>query len=215
MTLACLSINKSYSIDVLRDCSLSVAAGECVHLSGPSGGGKSTLLRVLALVEAAQSGTVVHGDRRYDVSNSYRGPIHPFLTLVFQQLFLWPNLTMQANLALPLYGDPRATLDQRAFELLQRFDIAHVLASRPHECSLGQRQRLALARAILADTSFLLLDEPTSALDRANAAILVAELQLSKRRGQGIVVVSHDEALFADIADRWFVVENGLLVPHH
>src|SRR5215469_4872930 len=98
MTLSAEKVYKTYGKrSILENCSLSVSAGQCVLLRGPSGGGKSTFLRILALLEPADSGFVCHGDRRWEVSSLEEASPYPFLTVVFQQLFLWPNLTMAQN----------------------------------------------------------------------------------------------------------------------
>jgi ABC-type sulfate/molybdate transport systems ATPase subunit len=210
--LSAEGICKSYGGEpVLRDCSLAVRAGECLLLRGPSGAGKSTLLRILALVEPADSGTVLHGARRFDATRVHPDPPYPFLTVVFQQLFLWPNLTMAQNLSIVLTHRPNAALPKPAMEMLERLSIAQLLHQHPHECSLGQRQRMALARAFLSDAEFLLLDEPSSALDRTNRGILVQELKTAASRGRGILLITHDDGGFEQIASRSLELENGQL----
>jgi ABC-type lipoprotein export system ATPase subunit len=212
MKLAAENINKRYEDqDILIDCSLTVNAGECVLLRGPSGGGKSTLLRILALLERADSGTVQHGEEINDASREPARAAYPFLTLVFQQLFLWPNLTVSENLAIVLDHDPRAALKSVAMAMLERFSISHVLRKLPHECSLGERQRVAIARALLSDARFLLLDEPSSALDRTNRDVLIAELVTALSGQRGILIVTHDDRAFDAISVRRFELENGRL----
>jgi ABC-type lipoprotein export system ATPase subunit len=211
MILSGEGISKKYSLEVLNHCSLSVRAGQCVIVSGPSGGGKSTLLRIMALLETADSGTVCHDQRRYDSTREHRGPIYPFLTLVFQRLFLWPNLTMADNLSLVLEGHVGAQPSEQALGLLERLAIREILPRYPHECSVGQQQRLALSRAILSDARFLLLDEPTSALDRVSSKLLAAELAREKATGRGFLIVSHDETTFKDLADERYLLEHGTL----
>jgi ABC-type sugar transport system ATPase subunit len=211
MILAAEKINKRYDAEVLCDCSLMVRSGECVIVNGPSGGGKSTLLRILARLESADSGSVVHGAYRWDARVTGSEPVYPFLTLVFQQLFLWPNLTLAQNLAIVLAHAPRAKLPAQTLELLERLSIVTLLERKPHECSLGQRQRLAIARALLGNARFLLLDEPSSALDRVNRQIFAKELAEAKARGRGILIVTHDERDFDGIADQRLTLDNGFL----
>jgi ABC-type sulfate/molybdate transport systems ATPase subunit len=210
--LSAEGVSKRYGEqEVLRDCSLSVKAGECVLLRGPSGGGKSTLLRILALLEAADRGRVNHGERSWDVSRLPEVSAYPFLTLVFQQLFLWPNLTIGQNMSIVLAHRPNHRLPRGAMELLERLTVSQLLERRPHECSLGQRQRLAIARALLSDARFLLLDEPSSALDRANQTILLEELKVALDHDRGVLLITHDDRGYDEIADQSFELENGRL----
>jgi ABC-type sugar transport system ATPase subunit len=197
--------------DVLVDCSLAVTAGECILLRGPSGGGKSTLLRILALLETADSGTVFHGQQSFAAGGKTRQPPYPFLTVVFQQLFLWPNLTMSQNLAIVLHQDPHASVGPDEMAMLERFSIAHLLQRLPHECSLGERQRLAVARALLSEAKFLLLDEPSSALDKANRKVLIMELTTATAQNRGVLIVTHDDRAFDQLAAQIFELENGRL----
>ncbi len=212
MILSAERVCKSYGDrKILNDCSLSVSAGQCVLLRGPSGVGKSTFLRILALLEPADSGCVVHGERRWEVSLPHEVSAYPFLTVVFQQLFLWPNLTMAQNLSIVLKHRPNAPLPRIAMETLERLTIVHLLERRPHECSLGERQRLAIGRSLLSEARFLLLDEPSSALDRVNRGILVQELITAIACNRGVLVVTHDDHGFDEIAHQSFELENGRL----
>jgi ABC-type sugar transport system ATPase subunit len=212
MILAAEKVCKSYGRqEILKDCSLSVSTGQCILLRGPSGGGKSTLLRILALLEPADRGYIRHDERRWEAPLVPQGSAYPFMTVVFQQLFLWPNLTMAQNLSIVLKHDPDAPLPRIAIETLERFTIANLLERRPHECSLGERQRLALARSLLSEARFLLLDEPSSALDKANRGILVQELLTAISRNRGVLLVTHDDHGFDEIANESFELENGRL----
>ena len=213
MKLAGERICKRYQADILRDCSLEVGAGECVVVRGVSGGGKSTLLRILALLEPADSGIVVHEEIRLDPLSSRKVLPYPFLTLVFQQLFLWPHLTFAQNLAIVLSHDTRAALRPDAQSLLERLAIDSLLDRKPHECSVGQQQRLAVARAVLSAARFLLLDEPSSALDQASRELIVNVLAAEKLRGRGLLIVTHDERVFDGIADQRLMLDAGRLRP--
>jgi len=210
--LAAENVRKSYRDQpILRDCSLRASTGQCVLVRGPSGGGKSTFLRILALLEPANSGTVVHGEQRWDASRPCKVSPYPFLTVVFQQLFLWPNLTILQNLSIVLSHRPNDVLPPSSMELLERLNIAHLLDHRPHECSLGQRQRVTIARALLSKAQFLLLDEPSSALDRANTSILIQELRFARAHDRGLLLITHDDRAYDELADQCFELEDGRL----
>ena len=212
MILSAQNVNKRYGNRViLRDCSITMNSGQCLLIRGPSGCGKSTLLRILALLERADSGKVIHGDRSWDASKSTKASAYPFLTLVFQQLFLWPNLTMRQNISIALTHQKNGALSKAAMEMLERFTILTVLDHRPDECSLGERQRLAIARALLSDARFLLLDEPSSALDRANQTLLVEELRQALANDRGILLITHDDCGYDGVVDESFELENAQL----
>ena len=218
MILACEGLSKRYGpTDVLARCDLTIEPGTCTLVSGPSGGGKSTLLRTLALIEPADAGLVRHGDRviepRSERALERSDPPYPFLTMVFQQIHLWPHLTVRENVALVLSGSPSAPFDPGTDDLLATFGVDHVLDLRPHECSLGQRQRVAIARALRMPTQFVLMDEPASALDRANRAILAGELLKAKRAGRGLLIVSHQEEELDPVVDKRLELEHGVLHP--
>ncbi len=212
MTLSARKINKSIGGKaILTDCSFDLKEGECLILRGPSGGGKSTLLRILSLLEAADSGAIIHGNTQWDAAFSRKVSAYPFLTLVFQQLFLWPNLTNAQNISLVLDHKPSHTLPSVVEDMLGRLSIQGLMQKYPHECSLGERQRVALARALVSPAKFLLLDEPSSALDSANKSVLVKELKEALERGRGALVVTHDFSVYSSIATQSFELENSRL----
>lgn len=198
---------------MLNSCDLEVAAGNCVIVRGRSGGGKSTLLRCLSLLLAPDSGMVYHGDRRHTFPSpvNHSGSVYPFLTVVFQQILLWPNLTMSENISIVIERERRRSVSPAAMDMLKRFHVADTIDKRPAQCSLGQRQRVAVARAVLSGATFLMLDEPTSALDRRSRTDMVGVLSEVKSAGRGLLVVSHDERDFESIADQAFELDDGTL----
>ena len=214
MRLGCHSLAKGFrGRAVLKRCSVEVRAGECVIVRGRSGGGKSTLLRCLSLLIAPDAGVVFHGDVQHEFpSTSNNGAsVYPLLTVVFQQIYLWPNLTIGENISIVVDRQRRRSVSPAARVLLDRLHVAETIDKRPAQCSLGQRQRVAVARAVLSGATFLLLDEPTSALDRRNRADMVEVLAEVKKAQRGLLVVSHDERDFESIADWAFELDEGVL----
>lgn len=212
MILSGNNICKKYNGRViLRDCNVRIDAGQCLLLRGPSGAGKSTLLRILALLEQADGGEVVHGTSAWNAAEPHSVSPYPFLTVVFQQLFLWPTLTVAQNISFVLTHRPDRVVPLAAMEMLDRLGVAHAVDRHPHECSLGECQRVALARALLSDARFLLLDEPSSALDRASLGVVIAEIKTALANGRGTLIISHDDRGFDSIAETRLELENGEL----
>ncbi len=194
---------------VLDRIDLTVEEGELYVLLGPSGGGKSTLLQVIAGLLPCQGHIYFNGDRVDDLP-----PYKRRVGYLFQDLLLFPHLTVRKNLLLAMAHlklDRRAAL-QKAEALLQRFAIPEYAHRYPHQMSGGEKQRAALARAIATDPQILLLDEPFSSLDTDNAQRLRAELRAHQRHFRiTTIFVTHNlqEAQF--LADRMGIIRSGRL----
>lgn len=197
---------------ILEDISISLESGEIISIIGPSGAGKTSLLRAISLIDFPDSGSLkING-------NSYQFPIqraesvkfpYPNLTIVFQQLFIWPHLTIRQNITLPL----RRNVDGVHFAgMVKLFQMDSFLDRYPNEISMGQRQKAALVRALLLKPSCLLLDEITSALDAEQSHQIFCHLKQIAKRGAGIVIVSHDLRLISKISDRVIFFDKGKIV---
>ena len=153
---------------VLRSVDLDVHPGEISVLVGPSGSGKTTLIRALSLLEEPDQGLIEIDDRRFEFPRTTRRPYErpwPELTVVFQQLFLWPHLTLKQNILLPVESSGRDGVGKQFDSLVKQFEMADFIDRHPNEVSLGQRQRAAILRALMLRPKYILLDEITSALD--------------------------------------------------
>lgn len=198
--------------EILKDISLSLESGEIVSVIGPSGAGKTTLLRAISLIDFPNSGSLKIDDENYQFPITQTGSVkfpYPNLTVVFQQLFIWPHLTIRQNLTLPLKGN----VDEKHFEeMVGLFQMEPFLDRYPNEVSIGQRQRAALVRALLLKPNYLLLDEVTSALDIEQSHIILSHLKQIAERGVGIVFVSHALHLASKISNKVIFLEDGKIV---
>ncbi len=202
---------------VLAGVDLAVAAGERLVVVGPSGGGKTTLLRLAAGLDAPDAGAVLLEGRI--VSEAGRIVVPPGergVGMVFQELALWPHMTVRENVAFPLRARrvPRAERERRVAELLELVGLPGLADRRPAQLSGGQRQRVALARALAPAPRLLLLDEPFSSLDPELARRLRGDLvALQERLGFTLVHVTHDRGEAAELATRVARLAGGRIVP--
>lgn len=190
-------------------------AGEVLAVVGPSGGGKSTLMRMIAGLTKPESGEIRYGDDIWFSSDAgrYLTPQQRHLGYVPQHFGLFPNMTALANVVAALDHIPKAERVARAKDWLERVNL-HGLPDRlPANLSGGQRQRVALARALAREPRVLLLDEPFSAVDRETRERLYLELaRLKEQLAIPVIMVTHDlnEALL--LADRMILISQGTLL---
>ena len=199
------------SLTILDGITLDVATGELLAITGPSGSGKSTLLGLVAGLDRPSSGSIVVGG--VDITRLDEDALARFrretLGYVFQSYHLIPTLTAVENVAVPLEiaGAPNALARARA--LLDDVGLGDRAHHYPVQLSGGEQQRAALARAVALDPGLLLADEPTGNLDSATGTrIIELLLELRRRRGATLVLVTHDDAL-ARHADRVVVLRDG------
>jgi polar amino acid transport system ATP-binding protein len=184
--------------------SLAVSPGQITALIGPSGSGKSSLLSCLAGISLPQEGCVVLDQKPLaEVPGLY-----PSVTAVFQELFLWPHLTLRENILLALPGD-----SSQADELIAEFGLQACIDRYPEQASLGQRQRAALVRALVLSPRYLLLDEITSAQDVEQIQVIAACLERLRKAGTGILLVTHLVGLARRLADQTLFLDAGEILP--
>ena len=197
------------------DVALEIGDGECLALAGPSGAGKTSVLRVAAGLLTPREGAVRCGeatwlDTRHNVALA---PEDRRCGYLFQEYALFPTMTALQNVAYSLRETSRAERRTRAQALLDRFGVGHLAHERPRTLSGGEQQRVALARALARRPQALLLDEPLSALDartRASAARTLGEI--IRESGVPALLVTHDFAEAAELGDRVGVIDAGRIV---
>ena len=201
--------------EVELDVALEVPAGSCLALAGPSGAGKTSILRVVSGLLDPERGLVRHGEQTWlDTSRGLSlAPERRRCGYLFQDYALFGHLSAWQNVAYPLHRVARAERRRRALELLERFGLGGRADARPATLSGGERQRVALARALARRPDVLLLDEPLSALDartRASAARELAAL-LGELEAPALLV-THDFAEAAQLGDRVGVIDAGRVI---
>lgn len=211
------NITKSFGkLQVLKGINLHLDKGEVVSIVGPSGAGKTTLLQIIGTLDKPDSGSVVIDGT--DVSNLSQKKLADFRNLnigfVFQFHQLLPEFTALENIMIPAYiaGKSHKEAKARAQELLDFMGLADRASHKPNELSGGEKQRVAVARALVNNPAVILADEPSGSLDSKNKAELhQLFFDLRDKFGQTFVIVTHDEALAA-LTDRTIHMKDGQLI---
>ena len=214
-------VAKTYSegglhTEVLRDADFKVNPGETLAIVGASGSGKSTLLHIVGGLDTASGGDVtIHGQRLSSMSDAERGRVrNQSLGFIYQFHHLLPEFTALENVCMPLMirGTPLDETRERAAELLDRVGLSHRIGHKPSEMSGGERQRCAVARALVTRPACILGDEPTGNLDEKNAAqVYELMLELNSEIDTSFVLVTHSPSLAARM-DRVLELTEGHLV---
>lgn len=210
------NITKSFgSLQVLKGVSLNIGKGEVVSIVGPSGAGKTTLLQIIGTLDKPDGGQVVVDG--VDVSGLSKKRLSDFrnkhIGFVFQFHQLLPEFTAIENIMIPAFigGMSRSEAKKRAAELLDFMGLSDRANHKPNELSGGEKQRVAVARALVNNPAVILADEPSGSLDSKNKEELhKLFFDLRDKFGQTFVIVTHDEQL-AQITDRTITMRDGLL----
>ena len=216
MKLEIQSLCKSFGDQqVLQDIHISLEKVHTLALVGPSGGGKSTLLRVIAGLERPDRGRVVLDDEEIIFRERELHKHRQTVGIVFQSFNLFPHLSALDNIMLPLekvHGHSKGEARQIAEEILARFQLMEHAAKQPAQLSGGQRQRIAIARAISIRPKLLLFDEPTSALDPEMTAEVLDVIEELRKEGRDFVLVTHQMGFARRVADQVALLSGGKIV---
>ena len=209
-------IRKSFgSLEVLKDIDLTIQKGEIVSIVGPSGAGKTTLLQIIGTLDRPDTGSVIIDG--IDTTTLSQKKLSDFrnrhIGFVFQFHQLLPEFTAIENIMIPAYiaGVNTKEARRRAEELLQFMGLSDRAKHKPNELSGGEKQRVAVARALINNPDVILADEPSGSLDSKNKEELhQLFFDLRDKYGQTFVIVTHDEGL-ASITDRTIHMRDGIL----
>ncbi len=217
-----IGVEKSFgNLNVLKGIDLTIEEGTVTAFIGPSGGGKSTLLRCANLLELPQAGTCTVGDASVTFDPGSRPRQDEILRLrrktgmIFQAFNLFPHRTALRNVTEGLtvvLGWDEARAKKRGMELLDKVGLAHKADAYPATLSGGQQQRVAIARALAHSPEVLLCDEPTSALDPELAAEVVATLKAIAAERVTMAIATHDFRFAAAVAEKVVFLEGGVIV---
>lgn len=193
--------------------SLEIASNDFISIMGPSGSGKSTLLHLLSGLDQPTSGSLTYDGK--DIYGLNDKELSAFrrqrIGFIFQQFNLLPVLTAKENIVMPLLLDRKQPDEAYLKELTDLLGIRERLTHLPHELSGGQQQRVAIARALAARPDIVFADEPTGNLDSKSGGEVMEMLQnIWKKLGKTLVVITHDSSI-AKMADRQFVIVDGIL----
>ncbi len=207
--------SKGVTYTALHDINLEIKEGEFVGIMGPSGAGKTTLLNIISTIDTPSSGSVIiDGD---DITTMNEDKLSSFrrnkLGFVFQDYNLLNTLTIKENIVLPLAlsKTPLNEIEKKIKDIANSFGIEDTLIKYPYEVSGGQKQRAAIARAIISDPALILADEPTGALDsKSSAEVLQTLSDLNEKSNATIMMVTHD-AFAASYCKRILFIKDGVL----
>jgi ABC-type polar amino acid transport system ATPase subunit len=216
------NVSKSFGhVEVIKGITLTVRKGEHVVIFGPSGGGKSTLLRLMNLLEVPDSGTVTFEDRRYFPHSgstldraSRLQQLRSQIGMVFQRFNLYPHLTALQNVTLALTDVKKMNRNaarDKAEAKLAEVGLKDRMDHYPAQLSGGQQQRVAIARALAMDPKLMLFDEPTSALDPELIGEVLGVMEKLAREGMTMVAVTHEMGFAKHVGDRLIFVSGGVI----
>lgn len=199
----------------VNNVSMKVNSGEYLLITGPSGGGKSTLLSIMGLLEGASSGRYSLAGQ--DITSHGRSKLAEIrnreLGFVFQAFNLIDDYTVFDNVALPIRYRKEFTkkeIKKRVEKALEEVDMLHRIKHHPSQLSGGQQQRVAIARAIIGAPKIIFADEPTGNLDSRNAATIMTLLKEQHSAGVTVCVVSHDDRHLVDATQRYAMLDGSL-----
>ena len=210
------NLKKSFgNLEVLKGISTEIRKGEVVVMIGPSGGGKSTFLRCMNLLEQPTDGSIIFdGIDIVSADEKTKNRVRSEMGMVFQHFNLFPHLTILDNITLSprlVRRWPREKAEKKAMELLEVVGLAEKAKAYPQQLSGGQKQRVAIVRSLAMEPKVMLFDEPTSALDPEMVGEVLDVMKDLAKNGMTMVVVTHEMRFARDVATRVLFLEGGMI----
>ena len=209
------NLEKSFGkLEVLKGITTEIKKGEVVSIIGPSGGGKSTFLRCLNLLEKPDGGKIFYKGQDVTSAKLNTAKYRQSIGMVFQQFNLFPNMTVLDNVTLAPILEKKIPKDQakaEAMALLERVGLGSKAAEYPRKLSGGQKQRLAIVRALAMNPEVMLFDEPTSALDPEMVKEVLNVIRELTRSGMTILIVTHEMSFAREVSDRVLFICDGII----
>lgn len=202
------------SLQVLKGINQTIYQGEVVSIIGPSGGGKSTFLRCLNLLETPTSGKVIFEGQELDAKSTDLDTHRQKIGMVFQQFNVFPHLTVLNNITItPMLEKKvsKADAEKEAMELLKQVGLEEKANEYPRKLSGGQKQRLAIVRAMAMHPDVMLFDEPTSALDPEMVKGVLEVIKNLAESGMTCVIVTHEMGFAKEVSDRVLFIDGGVI----
>ena len=208
------NLKKSFgNLEVLKGLTTTIRKGEVVVMIGPSGGGKSTFLRCMNLLEQPTEGSIVFdGIDIVTADEKTKNKVRSEMGMVFQHFNLFPHLSILDNITLAprlVRGSDRTAAERKAMELLERVGLKEKAKAYPQQLSGGQKQRVAIVRSLAMEPKVMLFDEPTSALDPEMVGEVLDVMKDLAKNGMTMVVVTHEMRFARDVASRVLFLEGG------
>ena len=213
-----VDLHKSFGdLDVLKGVNTEIHKGEVVSLMGPSGGGKSTFLRCLNLLEKPEKGSVFFEGEDITKIKKQKDldKIRQKIGMVFQQFNVFPHWTALENITITMTLEkkiPQAEADKIAMDLLEKVGIPDKAGEYPGKLSGGQKQRLAIVRAMAIEPDVMLFDEPTSALDPEMVKEVLMVIKQLADSGMTCVIVTHEMGFIKEVSDRILFIDAGIIL---
>ena len=211
-----VGLKKSFGdVNVLKGVSVQVHQGEALAVIGPSGGGKSTFLRCLNLLETPDGGDVIFEGQKINQKGTDVDKYRQKMGMVFQHFNVFPHMTVQQNITLApvlLKKQTQVQADEKAVQLLDRVGLLDKKDEYPRKLSGGQKQRLAIVRALAMEPDVMLFDEPTSALDPEMVGEVLSVIRALVKGGMTTVIVTHEMGFAREVSDRILFMSDGVIV---